>query len=412
MAPSIEPDPQAPEPGDNSSAPISTRRGNRLVIGIGSLMLIAAAGVVTHVVSTRARDAVVEGDVIDLATPITGELRELTVDVGSEVRKNQNLASVQNSRTGDGDLQRLRTALSTAQTSLEATERDLALLRDDERLYSRDAADQRRLSEARERNQLDQLRADLARERQELAYSQRDLQRQEAMFRAGAVAERLVDQARTTVLTNQQQLAGIEARIRGEQNQLEAAKRDLNLERTRGNIDPTPRLQETRLKRKQLESDRVTQSKRMEGLKAELQSAETLWQRLRGATIRSPRSAVVWRLLAREGDDLQAQQKILRLIDCKRRWLVATVTESTLKRLRIGSPARIDLIGEELNLNGQVALIRSGIDRLAGGVNENPKPIPLNQKPLSQVRVRILNDVPAPAQKLCFVGYGARVTFQ
>jgi hypothetical protein len=26
--------------------------------------------------------------------------------------------------------------------------------------------------------------------------------------------------------------------------------------------------------------------------------------------------------------------------------------------------------------------------------------------------VRILNDVPAPPQKLCFVGYGARVTFQ
>jgi hypothetical protein len=58
-----------------------------------------------------------------------------------------------------------------------------------------------------------------------------------------------------------------------------------------------------------------------------------------------------------------------------------------------------------------VELIRSGVDRLSGGVNDNPIPVPVNQKSLSQVRVGILNDLPAPAQKLCFVGYGARVTF-
>jgi multidrug resistance efflux pump len=226
------------------------------------------------------------------------------------------------------------------------------------------------------------------------------------------VAERVVDKARTVMLANQQQLVSVEARMRAETNQLEAAQRDLNLERTRGNIDPTPRLQETQLRRKRLESERITQEKRVEGLKAELQSAETLLNRQREATIKVPRSALVWRLLARVGDDLQAQQKVIRLIDCNHRWLVATVTEATLKRLKIGSPAHIDLIGEDLSLNGRVELIRSGIDRLSGGMNDNPKPIPINQKALSQVQVRILNDVPAPPQKLCFVGYGARVTFQ
>jgi len=100
------------------------------------------------------------------------------------------------------------------------------------------------------------------------------------------------------------------------------------------------------------------------------------------------------------------------MVDCKRRWLITTVSESTLSRLKIGSPASIDLSGEALNLNGRVDLIRSGIDRLSGDVNDNPKPLLQNQKALSQVRVQILNDVPAPAAKLCFVGYGAKVIFR
>lgn len=388
-----------------------SRHANRLVIGVGSLMLVASVGVLSHVFSTRSRDAVVEADVVDLATPITGEVTQLNVDVGSQVQPNQPLATIDNVRASDGDLQRLRTALSTAQTSLEATERQLTLLRDDEGTFSRDAAEQRRLTTERERNQLDQLKADLAREQQELGFSQRDAKRQEQLYRVGAVAERVVDRARTAVQTNQQQLAAIQARIRAENNQLDATQRDLNLDRTRGNIDPTPRLQETQQKRKQLESERITQIKRVEGLKAELQSAETLLSRQRQAVIKAPRPGVVWRLLARLGDDLQAQQKVIRMIDCDRRWLLATVTEGTLKQLKIGSEAKIDLIGEDLNLKGRVELIRSGVDRLSGGVNDNPIPVPVNQKSLSQVRVRILNDVPAPAQKLCFVGYGARVTF-
>jgi multidrug resistance efflux pump len=98
-------------------------------------------------------------------------------------------------------------------------------------------------------------------------------------------------------------------------------------------------------------------------------------------------------------------------VNCASRWVTTYVSERDLKRLRIGSPARIDLIGEELDLRGRVDLIRSGVGRLSGKDDE-PTPLPINLARESQVRVRIDSDVPAPARKLCFVGYSARVLFQ
>jgi len=398
-------------PFSGDPPPQRSSRANALVIVLGSGLLLAALGVVIHVLTTRARDAVVDGDFIELATPISGQLMELKVEAGTAVRKGQPLAMVQNPRASDADVRQLRTALTTAEARLEQVEQEFRLQSELAAAFQRDANNQQKLETARSSNDLDQLKADLARERQELAFSQRDVKRQEELFRVGAVSETVVDRARTAVEQNRDQIRGIEANIRAQTNRLQAAERNLNLDRTRGGTDPLPRLQESTLKLAQLQGKRASAQHQVKGLQAQLDTAETLFQQQSNLWLDAPVPAVVWRVQARTGDTLRAQQPVLRLVNCASRWVTTYVSESDLKRLRIGSRARIDLIGEELDLRGQVDLIRSGVGRLSGK-DEEPVPLPINLARESQVRVRIDSDVPAPPRKLCFVGYSARVIFQ
>lgn len=385
-------------------------QANTLVTGLGGVLLLAAVGVLAHVLTTRSRDAVVDADFIELASPINGQLDALRVEAGDAVRTGQQLALVRDPRASEADVRRLRTALDTARADLDRLDRQLALERQLAVRFQQDASTYRRLETDRTGNELDQLQAARAREQEEVAFSQRDLQRQETLFRAGAIAETVVDRARTSLQQNRDQLQGIEARIRAQTNRLQAAESDLSLDRTRSSSDPLPRLQQSQLKLAQLEGEQAGSRRRVAGLEAQLRTAETLYRQQQQVWLEAPRQAVVWRVQARSGDTLRAQQPVLRLVTCSSRWVNTYVSEADLKRLQIGSRARVDLIGESLDLRGRVDLIRSGVGRLSGRDGE-PSALPINLARESQVRVRIDSDVPAPPRKLCFVGYSARVIF-
>mgnify|MGYP006270843519 CR=1 FL=1 len=406
MTNGLEPDgPPLGEP-----APVRSSKANALVFGLGGVLLLAALGVLTHVLTTRSRDAVVDAEFIELDSPISGELEELLVEAGDAVTRNQRLALVRNPRANEAEVNQLRTALATAEAELERSRRQLQLEQQLLEGFRRDASDSRQLETARARNDLDHLRATLERERQEVAFSARDTRRQEELFQAGAVSETVVDRARTTLQENREQVRALEARIRAQSNRLQASERDLSLDRTRSASDPLPRLQQSQLKINQLEGDVAADQRRVQGLTTQLQAAQTHLAKQRSAWLLAPKPLVVWKVQGRSGDSVRPQQALLRLVDCQRRSVTTYLSEKDLRRVHVGSAARVDLIGETLDLHGRVDLIRSGVGRLGNGDAE-PGPLPTTSARQGQVRVRINSDVPAPPRKLCFVGYSARVTF-
>ena len=361
--------------------------------------------------TARSRDAVINATPIVLRSPVTGSLETLTVGPGVEVRPGQTLAIVVNPRAPRDVLKALETELATARGRLAElrTRRDLR-----KKLVAQlnlDARQQRSLEISRDQSEQDGLGFALDRARKELAFAKRETLRQDALFRTGAVAANVVDRARTTEEQRGREVRGLEAQLAGQGAVLQASRNDLTLRNNRSNSDPVVRLQEATIAMENAEGDLRTQSFQVSGLEQQLSVAKKEWQERNLARLVSPRRAVVWQLGAQKGDSIDAMQTVIQMIDCSKRWLTTTVAENDLNRIHLGSKARIELVGSRDKLRGEVIGIRSGIGRTQLG-EEAPQPVPINLARESEVKIRILNDFPAPPGEFCYVGFTAKVSFE
>lgn len=407
------PDIAAPDiaPADDDDAIPSSRRADLTILLISAGLLITALAIVINFFTARSRDAVINATPIVLRSPVTGTLESLNVGTGVEVRPGQTLAIIVNPRASRDALSALETELETARGRLQElrTRRDLR-----QKLVARltqDARQQRDLEVARDQGDRDNLGFALDRARKELAFARRETLRQEELFRAGAVAANVVDRARTTELQRAREVRGLEAQLSGQAAVLEASRNELTLRNNRSNSDPVVRLQEATIALENAEGDVRTQAFQVNGLEQQVAVARKEWQERSSARLISPRKAVIWQLGAQRGDSVDAMQSVIQMIDCSQRWLTTTVAENDLNRIRLGSKAKIELVGSRDKLRGEVVGIRSGIGRTQLG-EEAPTPVPINLARESEVKIRILNDFPAPPGEFCYVGFTAKVSFQ
>jgi len=396
---------------DDDDAIPSSRRADLTILLISAGLLITALAIVINFFTARSRDAVINATPIVLRSPVTGTLESLNVGTGVEVRPGQTLAIIVNPRASRDALSALETELETARGRLQElrTRRDLR-----QKLVERltqDARQQRNLEVARDLGDRDSLGFALDRARKELAFVQRETQRQEELFRAGAVAANVVDRARTTKLQRAREVRGLEAQLAGQAALLEASRNELTLRNNRSNSDPVVRLQEATIALENAEGDVRTQAFQVNDLEQQVAVARKEWQERSRARLVSPRKAVIWQLGAQRGDSVDAMQSVIQMIDGSQRWLTTTVAENDLNRIRLGSKARIELVGSRDKLRGEVVGIRSGIGRTQLG-EEAPTPVPINLARESEVKIRILNDFPAPPGEFCYVGFTAKVSFQ
>ena len=407
------PDIAGPEiaPTEDDDAIPSSRRADLTILLISAGLLITALAIVINFFTARSRDAVINATPIVLRSPVTGTLESLNVGTGVEVRPGQTLAIIVNPRASRDVLSALETELESARGRLQElrTRRDLRRKLVDR--LTQDARQQRNLEVARDQGDRDNLGFALDRARKELAFSQRETKRQEELFRAGAVAANVVDRARTTELQRAREVRGLEAQVAGQAAVLEASRNELTLRNNRSNSDPVVRLQEATIALENAEGDVRTQAFQVSGLEQQVAVAKKEWQERSSARLISPRKAVIWQLGAQRGDSVDAMQSVIQMIDCSQRWLTTTVAENDLNRIRLGSKARIELVGSRDKLRGEVVGIRSGIGRTQLG-EEAPTPVPINLARESEVKIRILNDFPAPPGEFCYVGFTAKVSFQ
>jgi multidrug resistance efflux pump len=312
-------------------------------------------------------DAAINGHVTDLKTPEEGQLARLEVKTGEQISQGNPIFTVTNDRNNQLPLQEItsrinqyRSDLGRAQARLD---RQIAL----QGSLTVDDDQQQDLEVAAFDQQADQIEADLrgAEARQKMA--QMNLDRIAQLHREGAIPTANLDNARIELEQRQSEVESLASRRATLDVNREAASQGLSLSKTRSNYDPRIRLQEAQLQIADARSEVSTLQQRLISAEAELATARQDLQRKQTVIVKAPSSGVIWKLTAQEGKYLQRGESIGQIADCNQRWVDAIVDENAVKSLQVGLPAEITLNGTTAKLDGKIAMIRSGLGRMAIG---------------------------------------------
>lgn len=386
-----------------------------LIIVTASVSLVVWALQLLHtrLTSVISRDAVINGALIDINAPISGDITGLPVTTGAAVSADQALFTIQNARLDELPIQEIQSQIRDKEAELDRAVRRLGQLQDLYREAVTDQGSQYTLEVAQARDSIDQAKNELGATQAQYELSNRNYKSAQMLFESGAISKADFDEAQLEREQYINQVRASEARLRAEYAKQSSAEQSLSLSGYRGNYD-------LKVRRRDLESDIVDQQKVVEGLRRSIQNAKAELERAQKdfalknkAEIKAPVSGVVYSINARKGQYVEQGTLLGKALDCNRRWVDVFVDEREVQRLSPGIPATIELYGtDSRTLQGRISLIRSGLGRLAAG-QDVAVPIAENMPRMTQVRVDLEASTEAEnPDVMCYVGYTGKVSFR
>ncbi|MDA9427480.1 MULTISPECIES: HlyD family secretion protein [Bradyrhizobium] len=401
------------EPGhavDAQAAPDTQRRWPRLrrgaKIAIG-LAIIAIFGwlPLRAMWENSSVEAVLNSRLVTLRSPIGGRVaaaQRLTdqarLDAGTVVLRVVNSRS---DRTRLDDLRRQKSRLENERPSLatklaaaQAAQKDLA----------RQAAqfrDGRVLQlEARIAEIQTSIEAAVAR-REEAGAA---VERASSLAKSGNVSSVELTRLTRELSVSQQTELGARKRLDAAKVELAAARNGSFLgDSYNDRPSSVQREEEMRQRAGDLEADLARTDTEIAWLANEIKVEEIRFADLSEANITTPVAGRVWEMMTSPGEDVQAGQPLLKVLDCSGAVITANVTESVYNRLQLG-----DLATFEPNDGGE--LISGTVVNLTGAAGA-PANLAINPDALSKEPYRVTVALRDAAARACTVGRTGRVVF-
>ncbi|MEY9883113.1 HlyD family efflux transporter periplasmic adaptor subunit [Bradyrhizobium sp. USDA 329] len=400
--PSPVPDGQtAPESGRRWSY---LRRGAKIAIG---LAIVAVFGwlPLRAIWENSSVEAVLNSRLVTLRTPIGGRVAaaqrvtdQTELDAGTVVLR---VVNSRGDRTLLDDLRRQKSRLENERPSLAAK---LASAQAAQRDLARQAAQFRdgRVLQLEARIAEIQTSIEAAAARREEASAA--VERAAALAKTGNVSTVELSRLTRELSVSQQTELGARKRLDAARVELAAAQNGSFLgDSYNDRPSSVQREEEMRQRAGDLEADLARTDTDIAWLANEIIVEEVRFADLSEANITTPVAGRVWEMMTSPGEDVQAGQPLLKVLDCSGAVITANVTEAVYNRLQLGDRATFEpndggepIFGTVVNLTG------------AAGAPAN---LAINPDALSKEPYRVTVASRDAATRACTVGRTGRVVF-
>lgn len=400
------------------------------LIGLGIALLTPYA------LNIQSAKANINGKLVDVRTPIAGNLILKNYESGQVVTANEELGTIHNPRVDTLLLKReeLEGQLSKARKQLEGLKEKRAnyqsLLAEINQYVDQQTGkidQQQQLKDQRNEfevgkleRQVNEAKLELEKKVKERKKAEKEAYRFGQLAKAGGIS--INDAEKFQLIAEQAQKEVSKATEQYQQKvlELQATKSglssdQLNYRETIGNTEE--RRQQLIMHKQQVLTARLNLEQESTGLQGQVEAIETELKQVKDqlqangiASIKSPITGPIWSVIAQSNEYLGENNPILELVNCDQRWVEALFPETIADKLEPGRPVKVNLLGpNKRTLNGRIEASRAGIGRVSPG--EDVIPYIGEKLPNRQVALRISVDWPKENnyQEYCYVGRGAEV---
>lgn len=333
----------------------------RVLIGV-SLLILVASVYLPHLFFTYSTNAVVTGRLITLTTPIDGVVTQAPPPIGTELRKNDVIAIIENQTIDRHPLNDLETEQRVYEERIQSLKRERDALLS---LYQQlDYNDRLYRSFLKTRIEKDIDKAKYREQELNATNKQSDnqLKRQQSLFSNRYTSKSKLDEA---FFGNERSVKAVAQA----QEELERILADLNALRSGVYVTPDGRTDvpyqqqrkdEITIRVTTLDSQIQESTARLDSLSARYVSEEERIHQLTKASIVSQKNTVVWRTIATQGNHIDAKTPVVQLVDCSNVYVDMTIHERYFDKIKPGDKASILLTGSTSPIIGTVIAVRGG----------------------------------------------------
>ena len=339
---------------------IRARAGKLTRTGIGLALLSLAAWQADRTfIKTLSTDATVAGEFFVVTSPIDGYLDLAKSEVGDVLEPQQVVGRVTNPFVDRSRLAQVRSRLTSVDGELAATRELIG------RLDALGTRHQERgaLSQARrvQRLSIDEQRlsARADGDRARFDEAQLRLQRGEALLQEGLVPTQAIEELRRDQTVLQKTYEAAQSELLALRSAAKALKEGVILDNysSSDRSYSAQRVDELEVRLTQAESDRKRQETEHDALSKQLDVEEAQFRSLSDASLSVTVRGRVLERFSAPSEFVRRAQNILRVVNCRKLFVRATVDRRRFSRLRIGTKATIKLLSSGQSFPGEVSLL-------------------------------------------------------
>ncbi|MCD8504628.1 MAG: HlyD family secretion protein [Burkholderiaceae bacterium] len=378
---------------------------------VGIIILVALLIVVGPALfKIQSANAIVNGHVVYVNSPLEGVVTDIFKSVGSTVERGEPLMTVNNPRVGERLLEELKAqrrtlterinGLARQQTSLQAMQSDLRI-----RVDLHNSHETTRLD-----HQIAEARAQALAQQGTVSELKLTLEKNQKLLAQNFISEVEFDRSRFALEIGERQLQAIEAKIRMLESEQDALAAGVYLGEGRNDVPYTQqKLEEISVQLINIDADISEADARLAALDMQIEAEQTNLQKLREAILVAPVTGMIWRQYFPVGSDVILASRLSALVDCSDLFVEAAVPDKDLAGLSEGSRVNYRLVGSHEWAVGEVfKLVGSGNrvrdETLAAQLDTEVRD--------GRIFIRIeQGSLPDMQANQCYVGRGAEVTF-